>query len=173
MATARSSSTGYADSDDLIARYDVRTIREYASDEDARVTAGSLSTNDRVTAALLGASGEVEAAVTIGGRYIPDDLDDLTGSSLAFLKDLVCALAMGRLFLSRPDRKGEPPQSVKDAREMLVALSEGAMVFGLVENQDAGKVDVETETAAVVEARNGVVYVASPYFGRRNNRRHE
>lgn len=171
MATPDSSATAYAASTDLIARFDVRTVRELASDVDAPIDAADLATNDRVLACLKDASGMVEAACTVGERYTPDDLGTLTGVSLQLLKRLVCDLTIGLLFLARPDRKGEPPKVYLTALETLDDLSSGAKIFGFIEARQAGApVRVDVETAADVERRNDLTIVAQRFFGRRVDR---
>lgn len=172
MPTPSSASTAYASAADMAARYDVRTLGQLCSDTGTPISSGSLSSSERMTAALAGASGMVEAAVTAAGTYAPADLAALTGVSLAYLKDLVCALALGRLFLARPDREGKAPEACKLAVEELTRLRQGEWSLGLVEQRDAGKISVDEETSADVEARNGIVVECQRLFSRRNNRLH-
>lgn len=171
MSTASSSSTAYASSADLIARYDKRAIRQLASDTETEVLDADLPTNTRVLACLNDASGMVEAAVTQAACYSLADLAALTGVGLAFLKRLVCDLTMGLLFLARPDREGAPPKAYDAALQTLQDLQDGKRVFGLVEAKEAGRMDVNVETAQDVESRNGVVVMADRFFSTRGNRR--
>jgi phage gp36-like protein len=172
MPTPSSSSTAYASPADMKTRYDVRVLQELCSDSDTRISIGGLDTNERLLAALADASGLVESACFAGKAYQPTDLAALTGVSLAYLKRLVCDLAMGCLFLARPDRKGEPPKSTELALERLEQMRRGEMVFGLREQQGAGLLDCHIEPASEVEARKGIVVEMGRFFSRRNNRLH-
>lgn len=169
MSTPSSGSDSYADSDDLIARYDVRSVIELASDDTTPIAESDLTTDPRVLACLQDASGMIEAACTVGRRYTPADLAALTGNSAQFLKRLCCDLAMGMLFLARPDRKGDPPKAYETALEFLKALSHGEWVFGLLESQNSGNLSHYVETADDVENRHGLVVAARRFFSRRNN----
>ena len=168
--TPSSASTAYADVDALKARYDVRTLCQLASDTGVKLQPAQLATNTKVTKALLSASGMVEASCTRSGTYTPADLAALTGASKEFLIDIVCDLAMGRLFLSRPDRDGEPPQTYELAMKLLDELAAGVKVFGLLEQRDAQILTHTVETPQVVEERAGIVYTARRLFGTRRDR---
>jgi hypothetical protein len=97
-------------------RHDWRTIDQLASDAEAsnyrphpdpEQAKAALAQSARVLACLKDASGMVESAVAHGDAYTVEQLAALQGVSLSLLKRLVCDLAIGLLFLSRPDRKGE------------------------------------------------------------------
>lgn len=175
MAQASSATSPFADSDDMAARYDYRSYADLVSDTDAPVTEASLATDAKLAAALQDASGVIELACTVGNRYTPAVLTQIAttaNNSQGVLKRLTCDLAMGYLFLRRPDRKGEPPAAFRAALETLKSLRTGEYVFGILENQNAGNLGIETETAQVVEDRDGIVVEASRYFSTRNNRLH-
>jgi hypothetical protein len=172
MPTPSSSATSYASVADLVARVDVRVLQELASNDETPVATGSLASNTKVLTALLGASGEVESACFVGKQYLPIDLAALTGASLAYLKDIVCALALGRLFvMGRPDRKGEPPRSVDDAREVLQQLYRSERVFGLLEQQKAALLSHVVDSPQDVDDRRDPTSVAARFFGTRISRR--
>lgn len=90
-----------------------------------------------MAAALLRASGEVELSCFRGGRYTPTDLADLTGASEAALKGLVCDLAFYHLANRRIPNASEMA-GYKEAQELLKALRDGEIIFGLQESADAG-----------------------------------
>src|SRR5215475_13456156 len=108
MSEPLSSQTAYASVEDLLLRYDSRTIGQLVSDMNTPVAADKLKANDTVLAALMDASGSLESACVAGNRYLPSDLQNLTGASQGFLKMLTCDLAMGRLVLRRPTKDGIP-----------------------------------------------------------------
>jgi phage gp36-like protein len=141
MPTPVSSGTAYASANDLMAYHDARQIGDWCEDGGAILSPASIATDANVAAALLRASGEVEMACFAGGRYAPSDLQALTGASQAALKGLVCDLAFWHLGKRRvPD-----PSKIagyKEAREMLDALREGKLIFGLQEAADAGVMEV-------------------------------
>jgi phage gp36-like protein len=140
MPTPVSTGTAYATATDLIAYHDVRQIGDWCEDGGAILSPANIATDPNVATALLRASGEVEMACFAGGRYAPTDLQALTGASQAALKGLVCDLAFWHLGKRRiPD-----PSKIagyKEAREMLDALREGKLIFGLQEVADAGVMD--------------------------------
>lgn len=176
--TPSSAPSAYASSADLTARYDARTVCELASDTTTPVTPGALATNAAVAAALSSASGMVEAAVFAGGAYTPDDmaaLVDVSNATVgkAYLKKIVCDLAMGLLWMRRPDKGQLPPNYVR-AEETLEEIRKGVKVFGLLAQQETGAgAEAVVEPASDVERRAGVVWEAGRLFGTRNNRLHD
>jgi len=166
VPTPISSATSYATAADLINFHDVEKIGDLATDNRVRLTPLQILTDTKVAATLLRASGEVEMSCYRGGRYTPTALAALTGASAAALKGLVCDLAYYHLAKRRvPNPENSP--GYKDAREMLVALTNGDLVFGLQQVADAGVMNmVDTSTN-----RNGIYNrptdIARRFFGRR------
>lgn len=154
---------------EFLKRCDLRTVADLCSDTDEPVAEASLAADPNLAAALLDATGEVEAAAMRGGRYTPADLAALTGATQARMRRMIARITMGLLYERRPD-KGEPAASYKLALEQLELLRQGEMIFGTVEAADAQIQDHEVENAATVEARNGTSFIARRYFGRRSNR---
>jgi hypothetical protein len=93
---------------------------------------------------LLAASGRLEAVCLIGRRYVPEDLQALTGASLEMLKKLVADLAFWQLAQRRQPGTADPKTvpGALEALEMLKALRDGETVFGFEETADAGLPDV-------------------------------
>lgn len=119
---------------------------------------------------MQGASGEVETAAMMGGKYTATDLQALTGNGAAFLRQLVADLCIWRCYQRRPDWQMPVPPAAEAARSMLNAIASGAAVFPLQENIDAGHLELTRDTPETVESRNPVGYLAHPLFGRRLNR---
>lgn len=123
---------------DLVARWDQRLLADLASD--TGTPESSLSTNARVLAALEGASGQVRSAVLQGQRYTVEDLANLGPEDSAYLKDIVCGLAVLRLAVCRLNVLGE--QVYKDLRqdlqERLEELARGERIFATAQAQEAG-----------------------------------
>jgi len=169
MATPNSSPVAYLGPAEFLKRYDTRTVGDLCADNGVRVTPSALLSDPNLAAALLDASGLVEAACLVKSRYQPGDLAALTGASQAFLFRLVADLAMGLLIERRPDLKREPPASYSAALAWLDKLSEGVAIFGLVEVQQAGLPEAVQETAQTVYARDLIDVQARRFFGRRVN----
>lgn len=148
------STTGYADNDDMIVRYDVRTLGDLLSDTGTRLTSVQVQASATLTELLLQASGELETACIAGERYLPEDLDALEGASEAKLVGLVCGLAMSYLIDRRPNIITTEPKQVTKAFELLNQLRQGERIFSLAESAAAGK-DVHrvVETCAFVSKR--------------------
>lgn len=92
---------------EFLKRADQRTVAKLCSDTDEAVEAGALAADPNLAAALLAASGDVEAALVSTGRYTAAQLQALTGTALAALYDLIAPFAVVKLYDRRPDRK--PP----------------------------------------------------------------
>ncbi len=169
-STPLSSLTPYASPQDLLERYDVRTVGELASDTGIPLTAQQMKTSARILAAILDASGALESACIVGNRYTPHDLQSLTGASANFCKMLVCDLAMGRLVMARPT-KDETPQFYTMALQWLERLRLGERIFGLQETADAGARITEDPFLESDLARlNLATYQCQRLFGIRGGR---
>lgn len=166
MATPISSATSYATATQLMNAHDANKIGDYATDGGVRLNPGDILTNTVVAAALLRASGQVEMACTRGGRYSPTDLADLTGASEAALVGIVCDLAFYHLAKRRIPKPENVP-GYKEAMEVLQALSQGELIFGLQEAMDAGnmsRIDTSTDSSGALTRPTDVL---RRRFGRR------
>ena len=85
-------------------------------------------------------AGEIEAACGIAKRYLPDDLQALTGVSLTLLRGLNAARALWSLYqnLKPGSARLEECPSAKESQELIKELRDGGMIFGFNETQDAG-----------------------------------
>lgn len=174
MPTSSTGSASYASGAAFTARFDYRTAAQLLVDATpgtTPLTQTQVEANTRLATLLSAASGELEAAVLVGERYVitddRNDLDDLEGNSAEYRDDIICALAAERLFRRRPDLLKEIGDHVKWAREQLQKLGNGELVFGWLENMEAGQLDHVTETVADELARNGISVKAERLFGRR------
>lgn len=154
---------------EFLKRIDKRTVADLVSDTGEAVDVSTLSADANLNAALLDATGEVEASGMKGGRYRPEDLAALTGAARARLHRMVARLTLVYLYERRPD-KGPPAELLKVVDEQLDLLRQGEAVFGTDETHDASTMDHEVETSHDVEARNGTTFQAARFFGRRSNR---
>jgi len=116
---------------DLTAYYDARVIADLASDSDIPVADEDFSTNTVITAAIEAASGKLESACLVGERYTEAKLLALTGNALAYMKRLVCTLAMAYLCARRQGKHREEYEAqLKEAQEDIDRLRNGEAIFG-------------------------------------------
>lgn len=147
----------YADGDDLAARYDIDWIGDLATDNREHLARGAIANHPVVLAALDGASGQVQAALIQGGQYSTADLSGLTGVNKAYLADLVCGLAIIRLY----ERRAEAIPANAEASQqkwwsLIEKLEKGVNVFDLPEQVDATIVDHTGPTAVQLQDRNDI-----------------
>lgn len=145
--------TAYANGDDLVARKDARILGELVGDADTRITGSSLTGNANLLAALADASGQIEAACFIGGRYTADDLNGLSGNSQSLLKRLACDLAFTHLHRRRGYDTADLPEYTQ-ANEMLERLRKGERIFDVEDVKDAGNPQIHTTTASDLATQN-------------------
>lgn len=175
MSTPVSATTPYCSAEEFLVFTDFREIVEYCSDANGQPMVNDFTddvtrTGQIALAILQSASGEIESAVLLGGRYTVDDLQALTGNQAQFLKQLVADLALWG-FICRRTNPGTPmPPKCEQAKAILNAIAQGEMIFGLQENIDAGVLQLTVETPADVVNRNLITFQAERMFGRRANR---
>jgi phage gp36-like protein len=138
---SNSSLTSYASVADLLALKDYRTIAQLCSDDGANpIPLADLPTNINLLTILSTASGELESAVLRSGIYQVTDLSGLSGVSLAYLKKIVCDIAMKLLYSRRP---GPAPSETcindyNSAMDALNNLANGVRIFSFQQTQEAG-----------------------------------
>lgn len=136
----------YVSASDLTARFDERDIQQLVIDDSSDGATVDVTTNARVTAALDDAEGEVIAALRKGGRYEAEQLAALTGVDLAYLKRIICDIAMVHLLRRRPTfapevfkayddiRKGHI-KDLQDGNSVITADEPAAAVAGAISNE--------------------------------------
>ncbi len=122
----------YADSSDMIARFDQRLLGDLLSVDGTPVTPAAMADDERLSIALDDASGEIDANVRVAGRYTTDDLSGLTGTGLAYLKRMTCDIAYW-LLIDRRSLAGvmedEAVRRHRIYRDHLKDLREGREIF--------------------------------------------
>jgi hypothetical protein len=150
---------------DLAKRFDVRDIQELVVDDNSDPSIVDVTTDTIVSELLSDARGEVVAALRRAGRYNDTDLENLSDENAAYLKRIVCEIAMLHLLRRRPRFS---PQ-VLDAYEKIRAghlkdLQEGNSILSPAdETEAAGRVSTDapsigqwnTVNMAVDHARRG------------------
>ncbi len=155
---------------EFLARMDYQSVAELASDSG---TPENPATAPRVLAALRDASGDVEAAALLGGRYTADDLGVILGTDCnarGKLYRIVSDIAWVYLWEGRSNKDLPTPPSYQRSLLWLKELAQGTAIFGLQETMDAGLMTHDVETAVDVENRNGATLIACRLFGIRGNR---
>lgn len=156
----------YADGNDLIARYDVDTVGDLATDQRESSDPSIVPILPNVLTALADASGEIDVALIVGERYLPEQLAALTGNSQSKLKRICCDIAMSLLCSRRVGHDYiELSESVaKTSRGHLRSLSNGENVFGLQSILDASTIDVASISIAEIDRRNLLPSRMSNFF---------
>lgn len=158
----------YASPDDMMLRYDVRRLGQLCNDTDVQLTSTQLLQNNVLQETLMDASGLVEAATLVGGRYSVNDLLELKDNPKRFLIRLVCDIAYGLLV----GRRGFGSQDIKtlapgyeNALKFLEELRSGQWIFANDAAIAAGKpVRVQLSTNV-----NMITTEARRYFGADTN----
>lgn len=128
--------------DQFILRYDKNRVADLLTTDTASpVDPENLSGDACLLALIDDACGEVDAAVTVGNKYTVDELEDLTGTSAAFLVRLCADLTWGYCLafkgLGDADVKAQAPRYA-EAKRLLEEIANGSMVFGVAASREAG-----------------------------------
>ena len=155
---------------DLIDRYDRGLLADLARDDGTAES--DLTNNPRILAALAGASGEVRSAILQGKRYSLQELQALEADDLAYLKDLVCALALLRLTAARVTTIGEETWRAlrDDVRDKLEQLASGQRIFATAGAQEAGLPKAEGPLLVEMQRLNLLVDRCDGYYPHRGER---
>jgi phage gp36-like protein len=160
----------YATPSDLLARNDARIIGDLLYDNGVRINETDILTNDAVETALDDASGLVNSAAFVGGRYTAADLTGLTGADQSFLVRLTCNLA----FILLVQRRGidtSPYPQWADAQNTLQQLRFGERIFNVVGVQEAHNTTSGFMSAVEYADLNLAAFQASRYFNTRREQR--
>lgn len=145
----------YATGDDLALRYDIDWVGDLATDNRETLSRGAVATHPAVLVALDGASGQVQAALIQGGQYSVEDLSTLNGVNAAYLRDLVCGLAIIRLWERRSEAVPDNAETIQAKWWGLIEkLEKGGNIFDLPAQVDATIVDHAGPTAVQLQNRN-------------------
>jgi len=169
--TCISSPTPYASPADYLARVDVRLTGDLARDDGTEASPAELLTDPNLAAALADASGIVEACVLTSQRYSVADLGVLTGNSLAFLKRIICGLAVQCMRWRRGYMEESSYPLYKEAARWLDELHDGREIFAFAETARAGLPDWQAVTPSDLWRYRPTSVTSNPNWGIRPNRR--
>lgn len=154
----------YATVTQFIYSVDERLLAELGIDAEADGVVDS--GNKIIEAALLRASHDVQTFALRGGVYTLSDLDSLQAATNWSLIGVVCDIALGILMARRGGPFGDAVRDrMEKANAMLLDLRDGARVFPLSENIDAGKPALSIITQ--VQRGNLGMVADSDFFPRR------
>jgi len=136
----------YADAGDMITFFDARNIGDLLSDDGDRISVAAISDNLKMIQILNGATGRVKAAIRQGDRYTTQQITDLSGESLEYLKYLTCCVAFCMLWKRRPSKDDSTQQqdACQEAAEGLESLRTGQAVFEVTEIIEGSKPKIDT-----------------------------
>ena len=144
---------------DLIARFDVRTLGQLGSDTNTQLSSVDLQTNEATLAALQDATGLVNSALYTAYKYASSDIDDLSDESAGLLKRITCDMA----FIYMAQRRGYTYKDkfplIEDSYEILQKLRNGERVLDIADNKDAG--NTATAIVATTDLINANLATAS------------
>jgi hypothetical protein len=152
---------------------DWRTVSHLCSDVDGGegVPQGALLIDPNLRAVLNTASGMFESAILAGKKYTPADIMALPNGSAgqAAIYGMLSWVTMTLLWERRPSVAANPI-IMQRAYEWLKAIEEGREILSFLQAAESGVMEVEPETIADVDRRDGITTICSGYFSRRANR---
>lgn len=157
----------YATQQDLIDRYDARTLGDLVKDDNSRETVTDLASNAVLEAMLSEASGKINTAILQGGRYTVEDLNSLTGDDAQFLTGLCCRIAFWFLWQRRPYSNREDSRRSEfenQYKESLQLLRSGTEILNIEKVQDAAHTIVDRIDQPEANKLNLVVDACRPRF---------
>lgn len=158
---------------EFLKRVDRQAVATLASDvKGTPVPDNMLATNPNIIAALMDASGVLEAAVATGAKYSAADLQLMAATvcvAQGMMFRIVTDLAWQFLFERRPNMNAAMPPSMNRSLTWLDELAEGKKIFLFAEVRDATFMTGEIASKETVTDRDGSVSQAAAYFGRRSD----
>ncbi len=156
---------------DLADRFDIRDIRELVLDDGGDAALVDVTLNAKIIVALDDSRGEVIAALRRGGRYSNAEMAALASENAAYLKRIVCELAMLHLLRRRPTFSPELLEAYEKIRAgHLKDLQAGnSLLFGDEATAKAGRASVHGPTVIEWQSQNLIRDSIRNYFpGRRD-----
>lgn len=138
----------------MLKRYDARLLGDLVSDNGVAVAADTLPDNPVLLAVLDDASAAVDAAVFVGNRYTPEQMASLSATAAAFVRRLVCDLAL--IYIKRRRGRFDSDKDaalLKEVNATLDALRRGDDVLVSDQNPSPGPPLEGTEMVTVTRPR--------------------
>lgn len=154
----------------FLTRKDARTIGDLVADDGTQVSAAALLSDTNLSTALADASGDIEAALLVGGRYTTEQLEGLTGNSSSYLQRICAEIATYYLLVRRPEVNQELLDHYDRIRERyLKTLKSGEEIFDLDTTIRASQPSVDGPSTQDYEDLNMIRDRVNNYFPRRWN----
>jgi hypothetical protein len=170
MGTPNTNAAAYCSVAQLFNYHDQRQICDLIKDNDTREV--SPTTNTVLAALLKRGAGDIELACFQGNRYTPADLAALItngGNAAEELIGLNADLTYWHCVKRRhPQSRLEDVPGAAHAFAVLKALRQGEMVFGQLENAQAGLMETVMRVPGDAEDMRRTVTKARRYFGNRS-----
>lgn len=140
----------FATAQNMIERYDARTLGDLCSDDGNKVAESALATNLKMTAMLSSATGKIVAACLRAQRYTRAELDTLAAAGTDgsdHLIDVTCQICFWMLWRRKPYTDNQQRvEAQQAAEEYLEMLRNGDHVFDIERTQEAGTPKTDTVT---------------------------
>lgn len=164
-----SGTTSYCSAAQAIQCLDVRHLGQWLSDTTVELTSAQVLASPILDHFLKSASGEIEMACLVGGRYTPTDLVALSGTNHgALLATLVAWLALKGIWGRRVRTSAEAlPSMCEWAMRTLEELRLGKAIFAVTNGatEEAGRMNHKTISAVDMASRGLWSDRAQRYFG--------
>lgn len=145
----------YASSSDMVTRIREQTLMDLVTDTGDRPESAALLTDAKLLAALADASAVIDAALVVGRRYTPDQLEALTGSSQNLLKRMTCEIALAFLLERNPGYSNDLYERYESIRERyLTRLQQGVDMFNLDAELNASLPTIDGPSSVTYERMN-------------------
>lgn len=155
----------YATTADMLARFDARPIGDMVDDSEQQVPSDELLTNVVLLAMLDDASGDIDAALSVGGMYSAADLASLTGNSAKHLIRITCEIAYAYLLRRRGILPADEHKAAMELAEgHLERLRQGMNVFNVPDREDAAIIDTTGPTLVTFDNMNLIRDRTKNYF---------
>ncbi len=177
--TVITSSTAYCTPTQLLDYVDWEIVADSLRDGNgprplkATILNSATAVGGRLNTLCKAASGELESACLARELYSVADLQSLTGSTAAFLQQVVAGLVIMRCFARRMPIAGRPEDipAIRAATEAMEQLGAGKRIFGLALQADAGAGMTPIKQSDIVDAGGETTVTrAYRYFGSRHPR---
>ncbi len=168
--TPASSTAAYCTNAQALVFFDQSVWGDLCSNSGTRLTPTQLATDTTLTTLLLEATGQIEEAVSCGGRYKVADLQALQASTTAggiFLARMVATIA----FWTATQRRYPQtimPEGIQRVYDAINMLRSGIGIFSFLETQAAGLASTERWYESLNDLWDSPVWEARRMFGNRH-----
>jgi hypothetical protein len=164
------SNIAYCAGNDLKPFIDKRWLAQLISDAGAPVGGDPFADSVVLPSLILAAGGEVESACLVGGKYTPDDLNNLLANSKQLLIRIIAGLVVKqgrerRMYVEDEKRQNLP--IARFAQTQLDLIRKGERIFSVAAVQDARTMSSRDESLPARVVRDGITERNHRYFGRR------